>query len=194
MTDLSSYKSLGSALFVEVIIPSYATLRFSDYYKAFTIGGNSFDSLGSLVSISPNKSEIRASKHDLTISISGIPSANLTAALNANIKGSAVTVYKGFYNPTTFAFVATPTKKFEGLVNNVGFQEQFKGGQSDFTLSLICTSVLSILLTQSAGRRTNPVDMKKFASTDTSFKRVPEIRNSNFNFGAPDIIPRIGTK
>lgn len=194
MTDLSSYTHLGSALFVEVVIPSYATLRFSDYYKAFTIGGNSFDSLGSLVSISPNKSEIRASKHELSISITGIPSANLTAALDANIKGSTVKVYKGFYNPQTMAFVATPTLKFEGLVNNIGFQEEFKQPDSNFTLTFICTSVLGILLSQTAGRRTNPVDMKKLYSTDTSFKRVPEIRNSNFNFGAPDIIPRIGTK
>ena len=194
MTDLSSYTSLGTALFVEIVIPSSSTLRFSDYYKAFSIGGNSFGSLGNLLSISPNKSEIRASKHELSISITGIPSANLSAALQANIKGSSVTVYKGFYNPSTFAFVATPSKKFEGLVNNVGFQESFSGDDSDFSISFVCTSTLGILVSQTAGRRTNPVDMKRLYSTDTSFDRVPEIRNSNFNFGAPDIIPRIGTK
>tara|TARA_R110000824_G_scaffold116007_4_gene267280 strand:+ start:585 stop:1169 length:585 start_codon:yes stop_codon:yes gene_type:complete len=194
MTDLSSYTHLGSALFVEIDIPSYSVLRFSDYYKPYSIGGNSFGSLGSLLSISPNKSELRATKHDLSVGITGIPSANLSAALDANIKGSTVIIYRGFYNPTTEVFVATPTKKFEGLVNNVGFQESFTGDKSDFSITFVCTSLLGILLSQSAGRRTNPVDMKRFYSTDTSFDRVPEIRNSNFNFGAPDIIPRIGTK
>jgi len=194
MTDLSSYTHLGSALFVEIVVPGGSTLRFSDYYKAFDIGGNTFGSLGNLLSISPNKSEIRASKHELSVSITGIPSANLTLALDEDIKGSAVTIYKGFYNPSTMAFVATPTKKFEGLVNNVGFQEKLKGDESSFDITFICSSVLAILLTQTAGRRTNPVDMKKIYSTDTSFDRVPNIRNSNYNFGAPDIIPRIGTK
>ena len=194
MTDLSSYTSIGTALFVEIAIPGGSTLRFSDYYKAYSIGGNSYGSLGNLVSISPNKSEIRASQHELNITITGIPSANLAAALDEDIKGSAVTVYKGFYNPSTMAFVATPAKKFEGLVNNVGFQESFSGDDSDFSISFICTSVLGILLTQTAGRRTNPVDMKRIYPTDTSFDRVPNIRNSNYNFGAPDIIPRIGTK
>jgi hypothetical protein len=194
MTDLSSYTSIGTALFVEIIIPGGSTLRFSDFYTDYTIDGDVYNSLGNLVSISPNKSEIRASKHDLTVTITGIPSANLAAALDEDIKGSAVTVYKGFYNTNTYAFVATPGKKFEGLVNNVGFQERFSGDDSDFSISFICSSVLGILLTQTAGRRTNPVDMQRLYPSDTSFNRVPNIRNSNYNFGAPDIIPRIGTK
>lgn len=194
MTDLSSYTSIGTALFVEIIIPGGSTLRFSDFYKNHVIDGDTYNSLGNLVSISPNKSEIRASKHDLTITITGIPSANLAAALDEDIKGSTVTVYKGFYDTSTYAFVATPAKKFEGLVNNVGFQERFSGDDSDFSISFICSSVLGILLTQTAGRRTNPVDMQRLYPSDTSFNRVPNIRNSNYNFGAPDIIPRIGTK
>jgi len=210
MTDLSSYTSIGSIMLAKIVIPAYQTIAFSDYGHSLTVDSIDYDALGSLLSVSPVKSEIKGTTYDLSISITGLLASNVTAAMNTNLKGSTIEIKKIFYNPATNQVVGSDTRiptsnnlvasdaptKFEGIINNVGFKENFNSqtGTSDFVLTFICSSNLSILLKQTRGRRTNPVDELKFFPTDTAFQRVPEIRNSNFNFGAPDTVPRLGTK
>jgi hypothetical protein len=210
MTDLSSYTSVGTILLAKIVIPSYQTIAFSDYNHSLTVDSIDYDELGSLLSVSPVKSEIKGTTYDLSLSITGLLSSNVTAAMNTNLKGSTIEIRKIFYNPANNEIVGSGTRiptsnnivttdaplKFEGIINNVGFKENFNSqtGTSDFILTFICSSNLSVLLKQTRGRRTNPVDEAKFFPTDTAFSRVPEIRNSNFNFGAPDTIPRVGTK
>jgi hypothetical protein len=210
MTDLSSYTSVGTILLAKIVIPSYQTIAFSDYNHSLTVDSIDYDELGSLLSVSPVKSEIKGTTYDLSLSITGLLSSNVTAAMNTNLKGSTIEIRKIFYNPANNEIVGSGTRiptsnnivttdaplKFQGIINNVGFKENFNSqtGTSDFILTFICSSNLSVLLTQTRGRRTNPVDEAKFFPTDTAFSRVPEIRNSNFNFGAPDTIPRVGTK
>jgi len=210
MTDLSSYTSVGTILLAKIVIPSYQTIAFSDYNHSLTVDSIDYDELGSLLSVSPIKSEIKGTTYDLSLSITGLLSSNVTAAMNTNLKGSTIEIRKIFYNPANNEIVGSGTRiptsnnivttdapvKFQGIINNVGFKENFNSqtGTSDFILTFICSSNLSVLLKQTRGRRTNPVDEAKFFPTDTAFSRVPEIRNSNFNFGAPDTIPRVGTK
>lgn len=210
MTDLSSYTSVGTILLAKIVIPAYQTIAFSDFNHTMQVETVNYDALGSLLSVSPIKSEIRGTTYDLSISITGLLSSNVTAAMNTNLKGSSIEIRKIFYNPALNQTIPSGTNlvttnnitstdapiKFEGIINNVGFKENYNSqtGTSDFVLTFVCSSTLSVLLEQTKGRRTNPVDEKKFFSTDTAFDRVPEIRNSNFNFGAPDIIPRVGTK
>lgn len=199
MPDLNTFYSIQENYFVELNINGSYT-RFSDYHKAFTVDSNSYDALGSLLGITATKQEVRASQQALSISISGIPSTNLALVQNADIKGSTVTVRRALFNVTTGALLSTtetnPVIKFKGVVNNFGIEETWNTSINDstFALTLQVNSIIGQLLKRTAGRRTNPVDQKKFFSTDTSMDRVPVIRNSNYNFGAPDIVPRIGTK
>ena len=199
MPLLSTYDSVQENFFVELNIDGSYT-RFSDFHQAYTIDSANYTALGSLLGITNTKSEIRASNQGLTITLSGIPSTNLALIQNVDLKGSYVTVRRAFFNPTTAQLLPTtetnPVIKFKGVVTNYNIQETWNTNKNDsvFSIQLIVQSIIGQLLSKTAGRRTNPEDEKKFFSTDTAFDRVPTLRNSNYNFGAPDQMPKVGTK
>jgi len=197
--DLSSYTSLQTNLFVRLDIPSYSVLRFSDYHKDYDINSETYDGIGSLLALTSTKKEITSTKQEITVAISGIPSANLTAATQANIKGSSVKIYRGIFDKNTgdlLSISGNPELKFSGIINSVTYAEDYdvQNKSSSFSIIFICTSSLSVLKRTKSGRRTNPIDQERLYTGDTSMKRVPEIKNSNFNFGAPASIVRVGTK
>ena len=194
MAVVSRSQKWGTAIFVTLDVNN-VDYNFSDYYKEYSLAGLTFEPLGSLLNISPVQDDLRARTNDLSIEISGVPSANVTLAFNEDLKGSKVRLYRGFYRTDTNpfdSFPTTPELKFQGVVNNVGFTEQYKNNESSFTISFICTSEQSILLKQAGGRRTNPEDIR--SAPDLCFDRTNRLRNSNFNFGAPNTVPRLGTK
>ena len=197
--DLSSYTSLQTNLFVRLDIPSYSVLRFSDYHKDYDINSETYDGIGSLLALTSTKKEIMSTNQEVTVAISGIPSANLTAATQANIKGSSVKIYRGIFDKNTgdlLSITGNPELKFSGIINSVTYAEDYdvQNKSSSFSIIFICTSNLSVLKRTKSGRRTNPIDQERLYTGDTSMKRVPEIKNSNFNFGAPASIVRVGTK
>lgn len=195
MPALSTYQSVQENFFVELNIDGTYT-RFSDYDIAYIIDGVSYNALGSLLGITNTSSELRASNQMLSVSISGIPASNLALVNNADIKGSTLTVRRALFNPTSAFLLGTtetnPTIKFKGIVTNYGIKETW-GSTSTFSLSLEVQSIIGQLLQTPAGRRTNPNDEKKFFPSDVAMDRVPTIRNSNYNFGAPDTMPKLGT-
>lgn len=183
---------IGTSLFVKLDIPT-TPLYLSDEDSPRQIDGITYDNLNSFLNITVSKSDLRASRHELTVTVSGIPTTTNTAAFNDEAKGSDITVYRGFNDPVTGALLATPSRKFTGIINNVGFMETWDPPSSTFTVTFHCINRLGLMQGRTAGRRTNDTDMKRFYPTDTSFKRVAQIRNSNFNFGSPNPAPKYGT-
>jgi hypothetical protein len=188
--DLAPYVSVGTALFVRIDIPDFQVLRFSNYYRPYTINGEVYSALGSLMTVSDTTSELKLSDTELTVTISGIPSTNIDSVLNYKIKGSDIQVYRGLFNANTGADLPVspnPLGKFKGLVNNFSLNEEYDVEQntSSVTILLTCTSVVGLLRGKLAGRRTNPVDQKEFFPQDLAMDRVPNLADSNFNFGAP---------
>lgn len=188
--DLSNYGTIETAIFVKIVIPDYSTLLFSDYNREITIAGDTYLGLGQLVAITDSQSEIRASENQLTITMVGIQDVDIPAIMASKIKGSSVEVRRAFFNPTTGALLnipGNPAGRFFGMVNNYSIEEDFPmgGDTTANTLQIICTSAVEILNNKFAGRRTNPIDQRALFSTDASMDRVPNLANSNFNFGAP---------
>lgn len=193
MTDLSAYPiTVGTALFVSIDIENNP-LRLSDEDQPRTINSVSYNNLGSLLAISNSHSNIRTSKHELTLTITGIPAGNITAAFDDEARGSSVTVLRGFVNPATGALIDTPAQKFSGIINHVTFRETWNPPNSTFDITFVCISKITQLQSRIAGRRTDPDDQARFFPSDTSFKRVTQIKNSNFNFGSPNPAPKYGT-
>jgi hypothetical protein len=109
--------------------------------------------------------------------------------VNSRIKGSPVTVYRVFFNPTTgqaLNIAGNPTGRFFGIVNNFTLQEEFDytTRTSKNTIALICASNISQLSNKIQGRRTNPFDEKSYFPADLAMDRVPNIKDANYNFGA----------
>jgi hypothetical protein len=79
-----------------------------------------------------------------------------------------------------------PLIRFQGIVNNYSLEEDWTPGGTDArnTIAFICSSTVELMTNKVAGRRTNPIDENYFFPTDRSMDRVPNLANSNFNFGA----------
>ena len=185
--DLSGYRAIQTALFCRIDIPGYQVLRFSNYNKATTIDGESYTGIGNLMGITTTANEIRISRNEVTVTISGVPSQNISDVLNYKIKGSAIKIYRGIFNPTTGALLSitgNPVIKFDGLVNNYSINEDWSGQDSSNTINFICTSVVGLIQNKISGRRTNPLDQQAYFPGDVSMDRVPNIANSTYNFGA----------
>jgi len=185
--DLSSYSSIQSALFVRIDVPEYEVLTFSNYNRPLTIAGTTYTGLGQLMGITDTSSELRVSGGELTITISGLADTNISDVLSYRFKGSSVIVTRGIFDPVTGQLLpidGNPTGKFQGIVNNYSLNEDWSGQDATNTIALMCTSTIGVLSNKIAGRRTNPIDQKELYPTDVSMDRVPNLANSNYNFGA----------
>jgi len=200
MVDLSSYKSVETGLFARLEIENYRAtsggasslqvLTFSDYYREVEVNGDTYLPLGKLVNIGNTDSEIRSTGSGLKISLSGIPDSSLQEILYSDIKGSKVSVYRGFFEPNTgdiLNITGNPAGRFFGYVNNYSIEEDLEVEELSGThiITLECSSYINLLKSYVSGRRTNPVDQKELYPGDTSFDRVPNLVGGNYNFGAP---------
>ena len=183
--DLSAYRAIQTNLFVRLDIPGYSVLTFSDYHRNYTIGATTYTGIGQLLSVGNTEDNLRAAPNDITLSISGIPSSNVTDIINNRIKGSECKIFRGFFNVQTGALLAVadnPAGKFQGVVANYDISDDLDMGsdKGTITLTLTVTSVVEMLNNKITGRRTNPAD---FPNGDMA--RVLPLQKSNFNFGAP---------
>lgn len=188
--DLSAYASVETHLFIKIDIPDYEVLTFSDYYKSYTIAGDTYQALGQLLSVSDTDSNLRATPSELSIVISGIPEGRISEILANRIKGSRVEVLRAFFNPVTGELLnisGNPAGKFKGVIGNYSINDDIAEGGDTGTISIVLTakSVIDLLNNKVTGRRTNPIDQAQFYPGDESFDRVPALAKSNFNFGAP---------
>jgi hypothetical protein len=188
IVDLKNIPAVQTNIFVRLIIPGAQTETFSDYHRNYTFGGNTYQGLGSLLSMTDINDNLRATSGEISISISGIPTANVSMILDNKIKGSRMEIYRGYFNPQTaepIAQIPTPLAIFRGYVSNFEISDDLEGDTGSITLILTVSNFISLLGNKFAGRRTSPTDQDFFYPGDKSFDRVPALAKSNFNFGAP---------
>lgn len=192
--DLTPYVSIQSNLFVDITIYDDAgiseVVRLSDYHRSLTIGADSYTGLGTLMAITDSSSDIRATPYEVTITVSGISLSDVAKFGSSNIKGSRVRVRRALFDPATGVLLpisGNPAGRFTGIVNNYALSEEYSSEDknSTATIALICSSNVNVLESKISGRATNPEDQKALNANDISMDRVPNIANSNFNFGAP---------
>lgn len=188
--NLSAYPAIRTALFVRLDVEDLGVLRFSDFYRDYTISGETYNALGSLMNVSNSTTELKLSSQDVTITLSGIPSTNIDTVFDYKLKGSDVKIQRGIFDVNTgnlISIAGNPAGKFIGLVNNFSVNEEFDsaGSSSSVTIQLQCTSVVGLLQRKISGRITNPTDHRSWFPTDPSMDRVPSLVGANFNWGSP---------
>lgn len=188
MINLSNRNSIASALFIKWQIPDFSTAYISDFNSPVTINGETYTSIGNLMSVGSITTELQASRNEVSIGLSGVPTGSISTILNQQIKGSTVEIYRGFFNPQTLALLDlspnnNPVLKFKGIVTNFDISDDVDTDTLTATTSitLTCNSIVEILSNKVSGRRTNPTD---FAS-ENSMDKVRALANSNLQFGAP---------
>lgn len=195
MANLTSYTAVRSNMLVRLNVAEYRTtssgsysanvLRFTDSPDTETYNSEDYIPLGKLLNISENNNEIRPTANGITISISGIPSNSVAEIIHSKIKGAPIAIYRRY---KTIAGIHIDTQSyFTGTVDNWSIQEELQIDELKGTsiILLECTNRSTFLERQISGRKTNPQSQQRFYASDTSMDRVPTLKGTKFNFGAP---------
>ena len=186
MTALNS-SSIRYAEFIQLTMPSNV-YTFCNAAAPVTVNGITFTNLGSLLSISDIKRDIKANSSDLNISLTGVDGTNVSIVLSSEIKGSRIKVWRGFLDANN-QIIQTPTQQFferyQGIVSNYSITEDWNEQLRSrvATVGISCASFRTILENRVGGVRTTPKIWQVFYPGDNSMNRVPAIAGSYFDFG-----------
>lgn len=195
MANLNSYDAVKTHLFVRAYVEEYRTsssasyapqlLTFTDRHTTTYINGEAYTPLGEFVNITATTSELRPSTDTITIGFSGIPSTSIDEVLYSKLKGSSVRVYRQFYTISD-SLIATQGYFF-GKINNFSIQEEWDSATNSSSQIILieCSNNINVLNQKISGRKTNPVSEKKYFPNDLAMDRVPTIKGTKFDFGAP---------
>ena len=186
MTALNS-SSIRYAEFIRLTMQSNV-YTFCNAAAPITVNGITFTNLGSLLSLSEIKRDIKANSSDLNISLTGVDGTNVSIVLSSDIKGSRIEIWRGFLDSDN-QIITTPTqqffKRYQGIVSNYSITEDWNEQLRSrvATVGLSCASFRTILENRVGGVRTTPKIWQVFYPGDTSMNRVPAIAGSYFDFG-----------
>jgi hypothetical protein len=193
ITPIEGTNNIRYADFVRVVTAT-ATYYFSTYAASLTvseISSTPFDGLGALVAIGKIQRDIKSTGNQTSIEINGIDSSLLGWALGQNIKGSQITMWKGFFNPDGSLITSGGTgglyQYFYGFIDTFQITEKWQEEIRMYTgtISVSAANIQLILQNRVAGRYTNDSSWQFFNSGDTSMKRVAQISTIYYAFGAP---------
>lgn len=187
--NLRNFKAVQTGMFVKMTVPDYATMLFSNYNRPVTIGADTFLPLGGLLSVTDTQTSLRASPGSMSITISGVPSSSISEIINNKIKGSAIEIWRVFFDVSTGEMLninGNPQGRFQGIVSNYSIEEDLAPGSTTAKNSILltCSSTIDVLNNKVSGRKTNSNDEKYYYPSDLGMDRVALLANSNFNFGA----------
>jgi hypothetical protein len=189
IAPLTNTNNIRYAEFVQVVTPT-ATYRFATTATALTvIGIGTFDGLGSLVGIGEIQRDIKSTANQTTLTLVGIDTALLGWVLGQEIKGSQITMWKGFFDTNGNLITGGGTgglyQYFYGYVNNFSIGEQWMEEARMYvgTIAVSASSIQIILQNRIAGRFTNDQSWQFYNSGDTSMARVGYVSTIYFPFG-----------
>lgn len=166
---------------------------FTDYFcnapSNVTVSGMTFTGMGSYLGVSEIQQDMKSTSTDVKLSITGLSLTNVGQVLDAKMKGSTITIWRGFLDSNnqieTLSSVLQFFQRYQGIVNNIAITENFDSEQRDRTATCVISSASMRLVLDSrvAGIRTNPSNWQFIYPGDTSMSRVPAIASTYFNFG-----------
>ena len=195
--DLTPYSAVQQSSFVKIRFIEDGVpviVRMSSYeYPISLIEGDGnyylYSPIGNLLSITDLTNEVKSSQSDVTITMSGISPENMGRIIQNPVKGAPVEIRRMFFNANTgqpLTIAGNPVLEFSGVVSNFSVDEGWSDPRSQTittTISLACSSIMSLLSNKVSGRRTNQADQSYWYSGDLSMNRVSVIADSIFDFG-----------
>ena len=157
----------------------------SSAFKPITFDGNTYTELGSFLQLGEIQEDIKTTNGDIGITLSGVPQENLDAVLDTKVKGGEVIVRRAFFNDDLSLDAGNVVQRFKGIITNLQIEENYDllEGERTNSVSVSCSSIVTILENRTAGQRTSPIDRDRLFPGDQTFKRVPYLHNIQFDFG-----------
>lgn len=191
ISPVQNTNNIRYADFVRVVTPT-GEYRFSTYSSPLTVSAIDplpFDGLGSLVAIGKVQRDIKATANQTSITLVGIDTALLGWALSQNIKGSQITMWKGFFNNDGSLITSGGTgglyQYFYGFIDTFQITENWTEEARMYTgiINVSAANIQMILQNRNAGRYTNDASWEYYNAGDTSMNRVAIITNIYYPFG-----------
>jgi hypothetical protein len=114
--------------FVQLDLPS-GTINFQTRTGTIEWGGYYWLGIGQLGRVEAVREDTEVRPNGLKLTLSGVDSALVTAAVSDDYHGSAVAVYLGFLDTTTLALIDTPETVFRGLIDYMAVELGKDSGQ-----------------------------------------------------------------
>jgi hypothetical protein len=191
ITPVQNTNNIRYANFLRITTPS-ATYRFATTPTALTIpavDASPFSGLGQLVSVGSVQRDIKSTAAETTATLVGIDTSMLALVLGAELKGSQLEMWHGFFDQAGNLITSGGTgglyQFFNGYINSFSIAEQWMEEARAYvgTATVSASSVQLILQNRVAGRYTNNNSWQFYNSGDTSMNRVNYITNINYYFG-----------
>lgn len=189
---LDNTNNIRFADFIRVVTPT-GTYRFATTSSALTINAidsEPFDGLGSLIGVGDIQRDIKSTANQTSVSLVGIDTSLLAWVLSQDVKGSQITMWKGFFD-TSGNLITTGGsgglyQYFYGFISTFQISEQWMEEARSYvgTISIQAANIQMILQNRTAGRFTNDPSWQFFNSGDTSMNRVATISTLYFSFGS----------
>ena len=148
-------------------------------YGDITISSNTFKGLGDLISISNMQQGGNLTADGITLSLSGIPTNLLTAALEEEYQGRDVTIYFGCLDDDG-SLTTTPYELFYGKTDQMNIIQ----GSEVVTINATVESSLIDFERNKLIRYTDEAQRSLY-STDTSLRYVAGLQNKEILWGVP---------
>ena len=188
---VANTNNIRYANFVRITTPS-ATYRFATTPSALTIpavDADPFTGLGQLVSVGSAQRDIKSTANETTVTLVGIDTSMLALVLGAEIKGSQIEMWHGFFDANNDLITTGGTgglyQFFNGYINSFSISEQWMEEARGYVgvVTVSASSIQLILQNRVAGRYTNDNAWQFYNSGDTSMNRVNYISTINYFFG-----------
>ena len=199
MTDINTAvggTSIKHCLLVDILVNG-TTYYISNAYGPVTFNGHTYTQLGHFMGMSELQDDLKTTNNQISLTLSGIPpddgSPNyMNIALNSNLKGSAIEIYRAFFdNATGFYTPSQVYLRFSGYVSNFSLNENWDqdNRMTSSSIGIQCSSIHAVLEKKYSGRRTNSTDQQFWYPGDTGMYRVKALADSQFDFGKPYSAP-----
>jgi hypothetical protein len=191
IVPVQNTNNIRYANFLRITTPS-ATYRFATTPSALTIpavDASPFSGLGQLVSVGSVQRDIKSTAAETTATLVGIDTTMLALVLGAELKGSQIEMWHGFFDQDDALITTGGTgglyQFFNGYINSFSIAEQWMEEARSYVgvATVSASSVQLILQNRVAGRYTNDNSWQFYNSGDTSMNRVNYITNINYYFG-----------
>jgi hypothetical protein len=191
ITPIENTNNIRYADFIRIVTPS-ATYRFSTAPIKITVpavDSQPFDALGALVGVGKIQRDIKSTANQTSVTLVGIDTALLGAVLNADVKGSQITMWKGFFDTSNQLITTGGSgglyQYFYGFISSFSIGEQWMEEARMYvgTITVSASNIQMILQNRIAGRFTNDPSWQYFTPGDTSMNRVATIATLTYPFG-----------
>jgi hypothetical protein len=191
IAPVDNTNNIRYADFVRITTAS-AVYRFATTPSALTIpavDANPFSALGQLVNVGSATRDIKSTANETSVTLVGIDTSMLSLVLGADIKGSQIEMWHGFFDTNNQLITTGGTgglyQFFNGYINSFAINEEWMEEVRSYVgvINVSASSIQLVLQNRVAGRYTNNNSWQFYNSADTSMNRVNYISTINYYFG-----------